>query len=176
MVQQNDEQGVKWYAVHVRSNQERTTETFLADRNVTAFLPTYRVQSKRSDRRTTLTRPLFSGYIFVHIDYNTQDRIQVLKAPGFVRIVGFGQKPTPVPDATVQSLEILVGASENQVRPHPLVRAGSFVEVVSGPFKGATGLLHEKSGRKAHLVVEIEFLGRAVSVPILPDQVQPIVG
>ncbi len=163
----------RWYAVHVRSNQERKTAAFLEDRGVEHFLPVYKLRSVRRDRRVTLIKPLFTGYLFVHIDTRAPERVEVLKAPGTVRIVGFGDgAATSVPDETIESLKIVVGEGEDSVRPHPMVRAGNRVRVVDGPFNGALGVLQEKSGRKPHLVVEVEFLGRAVSVPISADQVQ----
>ncbi len=167
----------KWYAVHVRSNQERKTAAFLEDRGVEQFLPVYKLRSVRRDRRVTLIKPLFTGYLFVHIDTQAPERIEVLKAPGTVRIVGFGDgAATPVPDEIIESLKIIVGEGEDSVRPHPMVRAGSHVRVVDGPFTGAFGVLQDKSEGKHRLVVEVEFLGRAVSVPISPDQVQLVDG
>lgn len=163
----------KWYAVHVRSNQERKTADFVRDREVEVFLPTYRVQSKRQDRRVLLTKSLFSGYLFVHIDPHAEERVEVLKAPGTVRIVSFGKEPVPIPDSVIESIRIVVGDGDGPARPHPLVRLGKHVEVVDGPFRGAVGVLHETDDKKPKLVVEIEFLGRAVAVPIAMEQVQP---
>jgi transcription antitermination factor NusG len=37
---------------------------------------------------------------------------------------------------------------------------------------GAIGVIHDSDGRKHSLVVEVKFLGRAVAVPIEPDQVK----
>jgi transcriptional antiterminator RfaH len=165
----------KWYAVHVRSNQERKTADFVSDRRVEVFLPTYRIQSKRRDRRVMLTKSLFSGYLFVRINpQQAEERVQVLKAPGTVRIVSFGKEPVPVPDSVIESIRILVGDGDGPARPHPLVRLGKSVEVVDGPFRGAVGILHETDDKKPKLVVEIEFLGRAVAVPIAMEQVQPL--
>jgi transcription antitermination factor NusG len=163
-----------WYAVHVRSNQEQTTAAFLAGRGVAHFLPTYRTRSRRKDRKLILTRPLFKGYLFVEIDIAGPQRIDVLKAPGTVRIVEFGGRPTPVPAETIHSIEILVGEGADEVRPHPLVREGQRVAVLDGPFAGARGKIVSTGGRKPKLVVEVEFLGRAVSVPIAAEQVEPV--
>jgi transcription antitermination factor NusG len=164
-----------WYAVHVRSNQERLTAEQLAARGVEPFLPTYTTLSKRLDRRVVLNRPLFGGYVFARIDLAGPSRIAVLRSPGVVRIVGFGGAPTPVPDAAIDSLRILVAEGEGVVRPHPLVREGQEVAVVDGCFRGAVGVLHVKAGRKPVLVVELELLGRAVAVPIAPEQVHPLI-
>lgn len=163
-----------WYALHVRSNQERVTAELLGARGVELFFPTYRVVSKRTDRRVLLSRPLFTGYVFVRLDLASEQRIVVLRAPGGVRLVGFGDAPTPVPDETICSLRILVEAGSGEARPHPLVREGQRVVVVDGSFRGAVGVLHLSNERKPRLVVEVDFLGRAVAVPIAPEQVQPI--
>jgi transcription elongation factor/antiterminator RfaH len=163
-----------WYALHVKSNQEQNTRLFLEDRSVECFLPCYERLALRRGKRLTLRRPLFSGYLFVHIDLHAPERIEILRAPGTVRIVGFGDSPTPVPDEVIESIRILVGGASGEALPHPLIREGQKVRVVEGPFCGAVGVLHREPGRKARLVVEVEFLGRAVAVPIEPRQVVPI--
>jgi transcription antitermination factor NusG len=164
----------RWYAVHLRSNQERATGRFLEGRAVEIFLPTYTLRVRRTDRRVEVTRPLFPGYLFAHIDLTAAERVEVLKAPGIVRIVGFGEGPVPVPEEVIRSLGILVGAGQGTVRPHPLVRTGQRVEVTDGPFAGAIGVIARTEGRKPRLVVEVEFLGRAVAVPIGADEVRPV--
>ncbi|MCU0663045.1 MAG: hypothetical protein MUC50_12050 [Myxococcota bacterium] len=163
-----------WYALHVKSNQERKTQAFLEGRGVTCFLPCYEQLTLRRGKRLTLQRPLFSGYLFVHLDLHGPQRIEVLKAPGTARIVGFGESPSPVSEQIIESIRILVSATGGEVAPHPLIRAGQEVRVVEGPFRGATGVLHMAPGRKARLVIEVAFLGRAVAVPIEPRQVHPL--
>ena len=165
----------QWYAVQVRSNQEVQVAEFLKNRLVEHFLPTYSEASKRQDRKVILSKPLFKGYLFAHVDYRKAERVEVLKAPGTVKIVTFSDSPVPVPDEVIESIQILVGAKDGAttVKPHPLVQAGRKVKVVEGAFRGAVGRLHETEDRHPKLVVEIEFLGRAVSVPIAMEQVQP---
>ena len=163
-----------WYAVHVRSNHERLAAEHLAGRGVELFLPLYSALSQRRDRRVMLERPLFTGYVFAHIDPTGEARVAVLRAPGVVRIVGFGGEPSPIADDTIASLRILVERGGGVARPHPLVRDGQRVAVVDGSFRGAVGVLHVTAGRKPQLIVEVEFLGRAVAVPIAPEQVNPL--
>ena len=163
-----------WYAVHVRSNQEKVVARHLEGRGLEHFLPTYREVSRRTDRRVVLERPLFGGYIFVRMDVEGRERIEVVGAPGVVRIVGFGGGAMPVPDETIESVRILTGDGGETVRPHPLVKSGRRVVVVDGSFAGASGVLFDRRGKKPNLVVEIEFLGRAVGVPVSEDQVRPV--
>jgi transcriptional antiterminator RfaH len=173
-VTNNQDHNRLWYAVHVRSNQETTTAAFLSDHDVEHFLPTYGVQSRRRDRSIALIRPLFTGYLFARIDYHSKERTEVLKAPGTVRIVSFNDKPSSIPNETMNSLKILVGQGSGHVQPHPLVQVGRPVRVVEGPFHGAIGTLQEDTGRNSKLVVEVAFLGRAVAIPIAVSQVQPV--
>ncbi len=163
---------VAWYAVHVRSNQERVAADHIRAAGVEVFLPTYRSPSSRTDRKVILDRPLFSGYLFVRLSEQQPRRVDVLRAPGVVRIVAFGGATVPVSDETIKSLKILVGEAAHQARPHPLVQAGRRVVVMDGPFTGAVGTIHDSADRQHRLVVEVEFLGRAVAVPIEPDQVK----
>jgi len=164
----------RWFALHVRSNQERVIAEYLEAREIELFFPTYRTPSSRCDRKTTLVRPLFTGYLFVRVSLDSPKRVEVLKAPGAVRLIGFDNTPLPVPDETIESLKILVGNGADTARPHPLIKEGRKVIVMTGPFVGASGVLAMSDTRKHQLVVEVEFLGRAVMVPISPEQIKPI--
>jgi transcription antitermination factor NusG len=163
-----------WYAVHIRSNREQQVHELLQRGGVVSFLPCYRVRSSRRDRVVHLQRPLFPGYLFVRLIICSDVRIRVLRTPGVVRFVGFTDGPVPLPERVMESLFILTGGDDHPARPHPLVKAGSRVRVASGPFCGATGVLHRMDGHPARLVVEVSFLGRAVAVPIETDQVMPV--
>jgi len=155
-----------WFAAHLRPNTERLTESYLAGREVETFLPTYLTPRRGTGSHDPLVRPLFPGYIFVRLAPADPRRLAVLQAPGVVRLVGFGDHPAVVPDETIGSLRILVAAGGDAVRPHPLVQVGRAVRIVQGPFAGAAGILARGHGRKPRLVVNVEFLGRAVAVPV----------
>ncbi|MEK6609090.1 MAG: UpxY family transcription antiterminator [Myxococcota bacterium] len=154
----------RWFAVHVRSNHERKVDRFLAGRAVESFLPTYRVQSKWSDREVRIEKPLFPGYLFAHVDSESSERVAVLSAAGVVRIVGFGGLAATIPDDVIDSLRVV--AREGSGRPCPYLRDGMTVRITSGPFRGASGIVSTRPGHKPRLVVSIHLLGRSVAVPI----------
>jgi len=165
---------VAWYAVHVRSNFERQVVQFLRGRRgPETFLPTYRTRSRRKHAAGPIERPLFPGYLFVHMDTPAVQRVPVLQAPGVVRLVEFGGRLAPVDDETIRSLRIIVSGPAT-AQPHPLLREGQPVRVVDGPFAGAAGRLSRGRGRKPRLVVTIEILGRAAAVPIALEDVEPL--
>lgn len=165
---------VRWYAVHVKSNQERITAGRLEGSGVEVFLPTYRTVSSRKDRHAVVDKPLFSGYLFVHLAWRSSERLHVLSAPGTVRIITFGSAPVPVEDEVIESIRILVANPDGQVAPHPLVKVGKPVEVIGGPFCGARGILEVTDGKRPKLVVTIDFLGRSVAAPVEPEMLRPL--
>jgi transcriptional antiterminator NusG len=165
---------VSWYAAHVRSNFERQVVQFLGGRRgPETFLPTYRVKSRRADAPALIERPLFPGYVFVRLESLDRPRIAVLQAPGIVRLVEFGGRLATIDDEVIESLRI-IAAGPAVARPHPLLREGQAVRVVDGPFAGAVGRLSRAQGRKPHLVVTLEILGRAAAVPVALEDVEPI--
>jgi len=80
--------GAAWYALSVRSNHERRAFEHLEAHSIPAFLPLYRVASRRRDRRVVIDKPLFGGYLFVQSSLHRSERIVIMRAPGAVRLVG----------------------------------------------------------------------------------------
>ena len=129
--------GICWYAVHVRSNQERVAREYLEALGIELFLPTYREVSRRSDRRVILDRPLFSGYLFVRMDVEGPVRREVIQAPGVVNVIGFGGNVVPVPDETIESIRILIGDGSG---PPQMLAIGSNDEVLTADSGETTGV------------------------------------
>ena len=82
--------------------------------------------------------PLFPGYIFVHIAL--LDRLKVLQVPGVVRLVGFGDFPTQVPEDDILTLRKGLSAGLH-VEPHPYLTVGRTVRITRGAFTGFKGVL-----------------------------------
>ncbi len=155
----------RWYAVHVRSNHEKKARDYLGSRSVEAFLPLYRVQSRRRDRKVIVDKPLFGGYLFVHSDLARAERIEILSAPGTVRLVGFDEGPSAVPEAVIESIRILVGSGRDP-EPFPYLNRGKRVRVVGGPLAGLEGYVVESETGKRKVVVTIDILGRSVAATL----------
>ncbi len=163
-------EGPCWYAVHTRSRHERKVATEL-ERFTRVFLPEYRTLSRRRDRRQEILRPLFPGYLFVRAALEPALRLQILQAPGVVRLVGVRHRPVPVPDEVVGSIELLLGAASD-ARPRARWRPGERVQVMSGPLRGVVGVV-EAGARGKRIVVAVELLGRAVSASLESDDLAP---
>jgi transcription antitermination factor NusG len=131
-------------------------------RAVEHFLPLYASVRRWKDRRVRLELPLFPGYVFVRLAL--RDRLQALQASGVVRLVGFGDRPAPLPDQEIETLR--EGLTHGlRAEPHPYLRVGHRVLVKSGPLEGLEGIVvRRKNG--CRLVISFELIQRAMAVEI----------
>ena len=160
----------QWYALRVRSNCEKLVALTLRGKGYPEFLPLYKRISRWCDRKKVIESPLFPGYVFSHFDVNC--RLPVLTIPGVVLVVGFGNKPEPIPNEEIDAIQRFVG-SGLPVEPWPFLNVGEAVVVEYGPLAGLEGVLTEVKNRH-RLVVSLTLLQRSVAVEIDRDCVRPV--
>jgi len=168
-----NEQSREWYALRVRSRHEFVTYNELSRKGIEAYLPTVKKWSQWKDRKKLVEFPLFSGYLFAHININSQEYFNTLKTKGAVNILSLkGGRPAPVPPDEIHSLRILVESGE-ELDIYPHFKEGTKVIVTKGLLKGATGILTRK---ETHCVfsVDVILLGKSVGVKVLADDVESI--
>ena len=144
----------------------------LSAKGLHAFLPKRRVKSRRRDRRRMIDVPVFPGYLFVETAMTPHDWQLIRKTPGVVSILGYGDTPAPIPRYQVESLRTVVQVAM-QIDPYPYLHEGQRVRVVSGPLKGATGILVEKKEGQQRLVCTLDIMNQAVAVTLDACEVEP---
>src|SRR5215472_4077999 len=150
----------QWFAAYTSGNHEKRVAQRLESRAVEHFLPVYESVRRWKDRRVRLQMPLFPGYVFVRMDL--RDRLRVLAIPGVARLVGFNGRPTAVPAEDIEAIRACL-AGKRDVQPHPYVRCGQRVRVLSGPLAGFSGVVVRQKNR-TRFVVSFDVLERSVSV------------
>jgi transcription antitermination factor NusG len=132
------------------------------ERNVEHFLPTFEMVRRWKDRRVRLQMPLFSGYVFVRLAL--ENRLQVLRVPSVVRLVGFGGQPAPLPDTELEALRL--GMTWHlRAQPHPYLTIGRRVRIRCGPLAGVEGILIRKKNA-LRVVLSIDLIQRSASVEV----------
>ncbi|MGB7730062.1 MAG: UpxY family transcription antiterminator [Candidatus Acidiferrum sp.] len=159
----------RWYAAYTSANHEKRVAQQLERRQVESFLPVYESVRRWKDRRVRLQLPLFPSYVFVRLAL--RDRLQVLDIQGVARLVGFGGHPTPVPAEDVEALRSCFEAGR-ALQPHPYVRRGQRVRVLSGPLAGFSGIVLRQRNR-TRFVVSFELLQRSVAVEMNVSDFDP---
>jgi transcription termination/antitermination protein NusG len=161
-----------WYVLHTKSRHEKVVTDVLLKKSIEVYLPLVTVRSRRKDRRVMIRVPLFPGYIFVKTDLRPNSHLEVVKTVGAVRLIGNNQGPVPVPDETVNSLQIMV-ESNHAVTTGNQLKSGDRVMVVYGPFAGVVGTF-VRYGSKGRVIVNIEALGQYAGVEVNEEDIEII--
>jgi transcription elongation factor/antiterminator RfaH len=160
-----------WYAIYTRPRHEKQVYEDLTNRNIEAFLPTYKVRRRWSDRYKIVEEPLFKNYLFVNVDYDRR-YYETLRPYGAVAFVMFDDKPAEIPKEEIEAIRQLV-TSTLPYDPHPYLKVGRKVRVRFGPLEGCEGVLVRKKGL-ARLVLSVHLLQQSVSAEVDSDTVEPL--
>jgi transcription antitermination factor NusG len=160
----------RWYAAYTSANHEKRVAEQMGVRGVEHFLPLYASVRRWKNRRVTLERPLFPGYVFVRMAL--RDRLQVQQIPGVAQLVGFDGKPAALPEEEVEALRTSLSNGTRAV-PHPYLKAGRRVRVKGGSLAGLQGILVKRKNR-ARFVVSVDLIQRAVAVEMDEADLEPV--
>lgn len=159
-----------WYALHVRSNQERRVETILGTKGYNTFLPLYRSTRKWSDRSKVIHEPLFPGYVFCEFDVT--QRAPIVTIENVIRVVGFGPGPTPVDASELEQVRTAM-ESGMSLMPWRHFERGQLVQVQEGPLAGVKGVFIERRG-VSRVVLTLTLIQRSMAVELDGCGVTPI--
>lgn len=156
-----------WYVVRTKTGAEDRAVWHLANQGFETYLPRYRKQVRHARKTESVLRPLFPGYVFVHLNLGQQRWRAINGTFGVISLVQFGDAPKPIPTAVVDAIrtrEDAVGCVN--VAPQGL-KKGDRVRVREGALSEYTALLEEISDEK-RVVLLLDLMGRAVriSVPV----------
>jgi len=160
---------VSWFALYTRPRHEKQVFEDLSGRGIEAFLPTYKVRRRWSDRYKIVEEPLFKNYLFVKLTIERYH--ETLRPYGAVSFVKCDDRPAEIPDVEVESIRRLV-TSELPYNPHPYLKVGRKVRVKTGPLEGCEGILTRKKGL-ARLVLSVHLLQQSVVAEVDADAVEP---
>jgi len=161
-----------WYAIHTRSRHEKLVAQQLAEKEFDAFLPLRLAVHRWKDRFKKVEVPLFGGYLFVQMAGDAHRRVSVLRTPGVVRIVGFGERDAVVPDEQIAALRRVL-AADNMLHRHRFLRVGQRLKILNGALAGLEGILARVKGEN-RLVINITPIRQAIAVEVTGYDVAPI--
>ena len=161
---------MQWYALRVRSQQERMAEAVLNGKGYDTFLPLYRSTRRWSDRTKVIYRPLFPGYLFCEFDLT--QRAPVVTVCSVIQVVGFGQGPTPVDAAELEQVRRAIG-SDMSIEPWRYFESGQLVQVQEGPLTGLKGIFVRYHGVN-RIVLSLTLIQRSIAVELDACAVTPI--
>ena len=166
----------KWYVVHtysghenkVKVNLERLVENQnMQDLVLQVVVPTETVyEHKDGTPSKARERKIFPGYVIVKMIVTNESWYLVRNTQGVTGFVGHGSEPIPLSDEEVRRM----GIEKTVIILN--VNVGDLVRIISGPFKGFSGMVEEVNADKQTLKTKVDMFGRSTPVELEFDQVE----
>jgi transcription antitermination factor NusG len=157
-----------WHVLHTKSRQEKVVAADLAAMGIGHYLPLVKQVRYYGRRKAKVAMPLFPGYVFLRGNLD-----QVYAADRTKRIANIiAVNAQEQLDWELRNL-FLALSKDAELTPFTYLKKGVRVEVRSGPFRGLQGII-EGRGTANRLVLQVDLLGRAVSLEIEGALLDPI--
>jgi transcription antitermination factor NusG len=91
-------------------------------------------------------------------------RLDVVTTPGIVSVLSINGEAAAIPESEIEAVRRAIEWG-NRVEPHPFLRCGDKVRVISGPLQGLEGILVRKKNLY-RLVLSVEILERSAAVEV----------
>jgi transcription antitermination factor NusG len=162
---------IRWYVLRSKPNHEDLLWEQLNLRRIETFLP--RIPVKTVNPRARKIRPLFPGYVFVHLDLSQYGETVLQWIPGASGLVKFGNDLGFVPDNLIHAIRRRV--EEIHTAGGELLRSlksGETVVIQDGPFKGMEAIFDGRlSGSERVRVLLRLFQREAIPLQLHAGQV-----
>jgi transcription antitermination factor NusG len=162
----------QWFAIHTRSQHEKSVTAQLQDQGFTTFLPLVTQLHRWSDRRKLVRLPLFSCYTFLFMPFVPELWAKVLRVNGVLSFVGVRGQGVPIPEMQMESIRTIL-ASNAPYTLCPYLKVGQRVRIRGGALDGIEGILVARNGDRT-VVISVEPIQRSLAVRIGDYQVDPI--
>jgi len=159
-----------WCAIYTRHQHEKAIAQVLSVKGLEVFLPLYNSARRWKDRTVQLSLPLFPCYLFLR--GMKERRLDVVTTPGIVSILSVNGEVAVIPESEIESIRRAIEWG-NRVEPHPFLRTGDRVRVISGPLQGLEGILVRRKNL-CRLVLSVELLERSAAVEVDVSSVERI--
>ena len=126
------------------------------------------VQKLRNQKVQTITEPMFSRYLFIQLDDQTQNWGPIRSTIGVSKLVSFGASPAKVPPEFIAFLkEAPSDALEHLFAP------GGPVQIGLGPLKGLEGKYVAHDGETRAFVL-VDLLGQPQKLRIAIEELRAL--
>ncbi|MDD5149982.1 MAG: UpxY family transcription antiterminator [Flavobacterium sp.] len=151
---------MNWYVVYTKPKWEKKVAERLNEIGVVTYCPLITKTSQWSDRKKTVSVPLFNSYIFVQVE--EKDRNRVFEVTGAVRYLFWLGKPAMVKDSEIETIQHWLSVPTNFEITLDEWKKGDKIILESGPFISQSAIIQEV--KPNHYVLVLESLGCVLRV------------
>ena len=161
-----------WHAVASKPRRELWARTNLWEREIEVYLPLVQCWRRHARKRELVERPLFPGYLFVHVDLEETSSRAIDMAEGVRGLVRFGARPPHLPGDVIEGIRACEGP-EGHIDLEAWrggFRPGERVRISHGALADVAAIIESADGN-ARLVVLLDIMGRKVRTRVGRGQV-----
>jgi transcription termination/antitermination protein NusG len=178
--------GAQWFALHTLSGQENKVKAYiekfkkaeeLDDYIFEVLLPTEVVSEVKNGKKSTKTRKLYPGYVFIQMRLFEEKHL-INKAWYFVKevagVIGFvgGEMPAALRQSEVDEIKSRIEEANGKEVPKISYEVGEEVKITDGAFANLTGRIDEIDPSRGKLKISVSIFGRFTPVELEYWQVQ----
>ena len=170
---QEEAKGVFWYVVHTYSGHEtkvsaalkqRAESLGLKDKILDILVPTQEKFEVREGKKEKVKEKIFPGYILVKMILDDHSWLAVRSTPGVTSFVGVGNRPTPLPEEEVKTIQKFMEMEAPRFKT--AFSVSEAVKITDGPFAEFLGTINEIDEEKGKLKVLVSIFGRETPVEL----------
>ena len=177
----------QWFAIHTLSGQEGKVKSYIEKFKTVeeldefifeVLLPTEVVSEVKNGKKSTKTRKLYPGYIFIQMKMYDEEKRVINKPWYFVKevagVIGFvgSDHPAPLRQVEIDEIKARIEAANGKEVPKVSYEVGEEVKVNDGAFANLTGRIDEIDPARGKLKISVSIFGRFTPVELEYWQVQ----
>jgi len=139
-----------WKVIYVKPRTEKKVEASLLKMGILAYCPVVTEIHQWSDRKKKVQVPLLKSYVFVQPDERNLNA--VFQVGQVVRYLFWLGKPAVVRDDEIKTMQDWLISKNTEARVER-IQPGDKIDIKTGPFKGAKGLVKEISKNRIQLIL-----------------------
>lgn len=173
VITKSDDPRAKWYVVHTYSGHEarvmaslrqRVETMHLSERILEILIPTQEQIQIRAGKKHQVTEKIFPGYILVRMILDDNSWLAVRTTQGVTGFVGVGNKPTPISNEEVETIQKFMSLEAPKYRAKFSV--GEAVKIIDGPFSEFLGSIESIDEARGKVRVLVSIFGRETPVEL----------
>lgn len=157
-----------WYVAHTRPRREKKLLQYCEREALTARLLCYSSAHKYRGKTVVFKKPLFPGYVFLHI--LPAQRGLVLQSDHLANLLEVSDQPLFIRQLDEVSLAL---DTDLEIRLAPTIGEGTKVKIKSGPLRGVEGWVEKRYGMTT-VLLRLDFISQAAAVKMDASQLELI--
>lgn len=158
-----------WYLAASKPKQETRAIQNLLNQGINAYSPMMNVEKLRANKKHIVLEAMFTGYVFINLSPEDDLWHKVKSTRGIRDWVRFAGNAAKLPVNLVESF-IQQEKSSAPITVKSYFNSGESVRILSGPFKGLTGIYQTSSGEERSIIL-LNFLGKENALKVENQQI-----